>query len=69
MINYSDEYIDMLLNEFYRVTRATNSENDGLRAFLTKHEEQQAINWETDCPNCRRLLDELYRRDVEAGSV
>lgn len=67
MINYSDAYISMLMAEYDRATVNGANHCDGFRAMITKHEEEQAISWETTCPNCRRLLDEFYRRDVEDG--
>lgn len=63
MINYSDDYINMMMREYVKVTMNGGNGYDGFRAMLTKHEEEQAIVWETTCPNCRRLLDELHRKD------
>lgn len=69
MINYSDEYIDMLMREYARATIAGREGYDGFRAMLTKHEEEQAMMWETTCPGCRRLLDRLYEKDVVDGTL
>lgn len=63
MINYSDEYVEMLAKVAMKTLVDGGSDQDAMRAMLTKHEDEQALAWETTCGGCRRLLDRLYEQE------